>query len=190
MFERLSDEELITLHRSGNTEAFPVILERYKELVKSVSRSYFLVGGDDDDLVQEGVLGLLKAVNSFDSKRGASFKTFTYRCVSSSIQNAVKKSLSKGNMPLNESVELTDELRLVSPFNPEEMLMIGEEGREFADGATAILSELEYKILKYYLSGMTYAEIGEKTGRSAKSADNALQRIKKKLMNNLGKGGF
>ena len=93
-------------------------------------------------------------------------------------------------MPLNDSVELTDELKLVSPFNPEEMLMIGEEGRAFTDGATAILSEFEYKILKYYLSGMTYAEIGEKTGRSAKSADNALQRIKKKLMNNLGKGDF
>ena len=85
MYEKLSDNELIALHQSGDAEAFPVILERYKELVKSIARSYFLVGGDRDDLVQEGVLGLLKAVNTFDKERGASFKTFVYRCVSASI---------------------------------------------------------------------------------------------------------
>ena len=190
MYEKLSDNELIALHQSGDAEAFPVILERYKELVKSIARSYFLVGGDRDDLVQEGVLGLLKAVNTFDKERGASFKTFVYRCVSASIQNAVKKSLSKGNMPLNDSVELTDELKLVSPFNPEEMLLIGERGRALNDGANAALSELEFKILRYYLAGMTYGEIGKLTGRSANSADNALQRIKKKLIKIIGEGDF
>ncbi len=190
MYEKLSDNELIALHQSGDAEAFPVILERYKELVKSIARSYFLVGGDRDDLVQEGVLGLLKAVNTFDKERGASFKTFVYRCVSASIQNAVKKSLSKGNMPLNDSVELTDELKLVSPFNPEEILLIGERGRALNDGANAALSELEFKILRYYLAGMTYGEIGKLTGRSAKSADNALQRIKKKLIKIIGEGDF
>lgn len=190
MCENLPDKELIALHREGNAEAFPIILERYKDLVKSIARSYFLVGGDNDDLVQEGVLGLLKAVNTFDESRGASFKSFTYRCVSSSIQNAVKKSLSKGNMPLNDYVELTDELKLVSPFNPEEMLLVGEAGKEFNEGVNGVLSELEFRTLKYYLAGMTYDEIGKKTGRSAKSADNALQRIKKKLMNSFGKGGF
>lgn len=181
MYENLPDNELIALHLQGDADAFPAILNRYKELIKSISRSYFLVGGDNDDLVQEGVLGLLKAVHAYDETKGASFRTFTYRCVSAAIKNAVKKSLSKGNMPLNDSVELTDELSIASPFNPEEMIIIGEEGSEFIGNVNAILSELEFKILKCYLAGMSYAEIGEKTGRSAKSADNALQRIKRKL---------
>ncbi len=190
MYKELTDNQLIALHLQGDDEAFPEIMERYKELVKSISRSYFLVGGDNDDILQEGFLGLLKAVNTFDGERGASFKTFVYRCVSSSIQNAVKKSRSRGNMPLNDSVELSDELKLVSPFNPEEMLIVGEEGRVFEEGANAVLSELEFKILKYFLAGMTYEEIGKMTGKSAKSADNALQRIKKKLMKKISEGGF
>lgn len=190
MFEDLSDNELIAIYLKGNDAAFPVILERYKDLVKSISRSYFLVGGDNDDLVQEGVLGLLNAVKTYDATKGATFKTFAYRCISASIKNAVKKSLAKKNMPLNDYVELSDVLAMASPFNPEEMFIVGEEGKEFNDGVNAILSELEFKILKYYLSGMTYSEIGEKTGRTAKAADNALQRIKKKLTKNFGKGSF
>ena len=109
MFEELSDVELVALHKRGDIDAFPALFGRYRKMIGSLASSYFLVGGDRDDLMQEGMLGLLKAVNTFQPDAGASFSTFAYLWVDSGMKTAVKKSLSAGNYPLNASVDLSQQ---------------------------------------------------------------------------------
>lgn len=160
--------------------AFEVICERYKWLVRSVCRSYFLLGGDNDDLLQEGFLGLLKAVNTYDESRNASFKTFATTCVLANVKTAVRKDSNKSNRVLNESVSLTA-LTFVETENIED-LIIEKVGREETENKIKqVLSPLEYQIFKLWLSGHSYEEIGKKTGKTDKSVDNAVQRIKKKF---------
>ena len=107
MIDNLTDNQLIALHRAGNLSAFEVVCDRYKGLVRSICRSYFLVGGDNDDLLQEGFLGLLKAVNTYDDSKNASFKTFANTCISANVKTAVRRYSNKSNKVLNESVSLT-----------------------------------------------------------------------------------
>ena len=149
--QEYTDEQLVELHKSGNAEAFAEICERYKELVKGISRAYFLVGGDRDDLLQEGLLGLLKAVNFYNAGGGASFKTFAHLCIESNVKSAVKKAYNKGNVPLNNSVSRG-------------------------------LSANEKNILDLYLKGLSYAEIANEINGDVKKVDNALQRIRKKII--------
>lgn len=126
MYNELSDNRLIALYKDGDADAFAEICDRYRELVKGISRAYFLVGGDGDDLLQEGLLGLLKAVNAYDENGGASFPTFARLCVESNVKTAVKRSRNKGNVPLNDAVSIFECLGVLAPDNPEDKVLVEE----------------------------------------------------------------
>lgn len=178
----LSDNELIALHKQGNVKAFEEIFARYTGLVKSICRSYYLLGGDFDDLLQEGFFGLVKAVNTFDEERQASFKTFAYLCVSSNVKTAVKKACSKANMVLTLAVPIHTLIGLQTENLEDEIIQSEGEG-ELEEKLKKLLSSFERKILKLWLGGLSYSEISTQTGKPVKSVDNAIQRIKKKLAN-------
>ncbi|MBQ7373764.1 MAG: sigma-70 family RNA polymerase sigma factor [Clostridia bacterium] len=180
MFDNLTDNQLIALHKQGNLNAFERISERYKWLVKSVCRSYFLTGGDDDDLLQEGFLGLLKAVNTYDESKNTAFKTFAYTCISSNVKTAVRKDCNNSNKALNESVSLTA-ISFLETENLEDVIIEKEGKEETENEIKNLLSQLEYKIFRLWLGGHSYGEISEITGKTDKAVDNAIQRIKKKL---------
>ena len=175
----LSDGELIALYKAGDADAFGRIYERYKKTINRVARSYFLVGGDTDDLAQEGLLGLLRATDTYDSSQGASFKTYATICIVSKIKTAIRLSNSKGDMPLNGATDIDSES---VPYPDPETLVIGEEGkREFFEKIKKTLSAFEFEVLNSYLDGLNYKEISLKTGETEKSVDNALQRAKRKI---------
>lgn len=180
MYDKLSDNELIALYKKGDTEAFECLYKRYSGLIKKISRSYFLLGGDGDDVVQEGLLGLLKAVNAFSDEGGASFKTYATTCIITNIRTAVKRYGSKGNTPLNFAVAMSEET--ASYPSPDEGIIDEENEKELAAEVKNILSQAEYEVFRLYIEGRSYLEIAALTGESTKSVDNAIQRIKKKLI--------
>ncbi|MBR1866956.1 MAG: sigma-70 family RNA polymerase sigma factor [Clostridia bacterium] len=179
MYKDLSDAQLSALHKEGDQEAFGEIYVRYATLVRKLARGYFLLGGDSDDLAQEGLLGLLRAANTYDESKNASFKTYATTCILSKLKTAVRLYSSKGNEPLNfaEKVEGGD---VVYP-DPEEIYIDVENGIEFENRLKESLSEMELKILNYYLNGMSYAEISRAIASPVKTVDNALHRAKKKI---------
>ncbi len=192
--ENLADEQLVKIAQSGDNEALEAILSRYKNLVYAKSKPYFLAGADDDDIIQEGFIGLYKAVKDFDGDRFPFFKVFAGVCVTRHIITAVKAASRKKHQPLNSYVSLdkntydddSDTTLLdVMAFNelqdPEAILIDREriDGMEYK--INKVLSKLEMEVLICYLSDMTYQEIADKLGKDTKSVDNAMQRIKKKL---------
>ncbi len=199
--ENLTDEQLVRIAQSGDDEALEAILSRYKNLVYSKSKPYFLAGADDDDIIQEGFIGLYKAVKDFDADRFPFFKVFAGVCVTRHIITAVKAASRKKHQPLNSYVSLdkntydddSDTTLLdVMAFNelqdPEAILI----DRERVDGMeykiNKVLSKLETEVLVCYLEGLSYSEIAAKLGKDTKAVDNAIQRIKKKLENALRDG--
>lgn len=186
MYNELSDNQLIALHKASDTEAFPVLLERYKDLVKGVSRAYYLVGGDGDDVLQEGYCGLLKAVTTYSENSTASFSTFARLCVESSIKTAITKANNKGNELLNNAVSIAECLGVFTPDTPEDKVIDDERVGELREKITSGLSETEKTVLERYLTGMTYGEIADSIGCNEKKVDNAIQRIKKKLLKKRG----
>ncbi len=193
-YDNLLDEDLAELSAGGDKRATECILTRYKNLVRSKARMYFLVGADKEDIIQEGMIGLFKAIRDFDRSKLASFKGFAELCVRRQIITAVKTATRQKHMPLNSYVSLNNPLYddepegiqgelavALSEFDPEH-LFIRKEKAEFLGGKIEeTLSELEKKVLGMYLEGMSYQEIAQKMSRSAKSIDNALQRVKKKM---------
>lgn len=179
MYENLSDNELIAQYRGGNADAFSLIYERYQKDIKRVARSYFLLGGDSDDLSQEGLLGLLKAVSTYDEAQGASFKTYANICIVSKVKTAVRLSNSKSSSVLNGSADIEQE-NIPSP-DPEDLIIGEEGGREFMEKIKKSLSKFEFSVLNFYLDGLNYKEISLKTAKSEKAVDNALQRARKKI---------
>lgn len=190
-FGNFTDEELVELC-SGDTRdenALETLLIRYKHTVSSVARSYFLSNGDTDDLVQEGMIGVFKAISTYNGK--SSFKNYAYKCIKTSILSAVKKSSRLKNKPLFNYVSLSetaegndaDKSPFLSDdsFDPEERYINSEAEKELKSRIRSKLSDLEFDILALYLSGYSYREIAERTGKNAKSIDNAIQRIRKKL---------
>ena len=190
-YRRYSDEELAKLC-SGDTPdetALETLLMRYKHTVSSVARSYFLYNGDTDDLLQEGMIGVFKAISTYNGK--SSFKNYAYKCIKTSILSAVKKSSRLKNKPLFNYVSLSglaegddaDKNPFLSDesFDPEERYINSEAEKELKNRIRSELSELEFEILTLYLCGYSYREIAEKTGKNAKSIDNAIQRIRKKI---------
>lgn len=192
-FSALSEEELIRQAKNGNAHAVELLVNRYKSFIKARSKSYFLAGADREDLIQEGMIGLYKAILGFQPERKVSFKTFAELCITRQIISAVKTATRQKHMPLNSYVSLNkndggmDYFEYVGSFSdkngsdPEQIVieredMIGIEGR--IDKA---LSAFEMKVLLYYLNGMSYSKIAVCMNRDAKSIDNALQRIKHKL---------
>ena len=193
-YENMTDEELVELSAAGDETAVTCILGRYKNLVRSKARMYFLVGADKEDIIQEGMIGLFKAIRDFDCDRQASFKGFAELCIKRQIITAVKTATRQKHMPLNNYVSLSNPmfdgdsenaLEEVLPGTLEtdpEHLFITKENAEFLNGKMdEVLSELEKSVLALYLEGKSYQEISEVLDRPQKSIDNALQRVKKKM---------
>lgn len=182
--ETRTEAELIALAQSGEERAIEELLCRYADLVKSCARGFFLVGGETDDLVQEGMIGLYGAiVNYRKDEESCSFKSFAYMCIRRRIIDAVKRASSKKNSPLNDgiSAEDVDGWLIYSAFNPEENLIFNDERREIKQEMVRVLSDFEYKVFSLYMEGMSNAQICETTRKSEKSVSNAIQRSKAKL---------
>lgn len=166
-----------------------LLLNRYKSVVRAQSRMRFLIGGDEEDLIQEGMIGLYKAVRDYDESRGASFKTFASLCISRQMAKAIETSGRDKNRPLNSSVSLTDEEwenQMKDETNsPESIVLNQESGEELLKKIKKSLSSMEQRVLDLYLTGADYREIAKTIHKSPKSIDNTLQRIRKKTIKNL-----
>ena len=195
-YSSLKDAELINLAHSGDRVAEEELALRYSRLVKACSRPFFLVGGDGEDLIQEGMLGLLSEIREYDGSMNATFKTYAEICVKRRIYSAIKMASRKKHEPLNEMVSLEDVLSDESQSGatisggafrriPEEQVLAQESADEIIQTYSQCLSKFETKILEFYLSGLSYAEIAGECGREVKSIDNAVQRIRRKLARTL-----
>lgn len=186
-FEHYTDEELLSRLREGQdeNEIVDYILNKYKHLVLIRSRMLFLAGGDQEDLVQEGMLGLFKAVRDFRPDRDTSFSTFASLCVERQLYQAIERSTRKKQQPLNEYIPLSEYEKAVNPESPDgnpESIVIGRENEKaLRKQITGRLSSMENKVLDLYLEGKEYVEIARELGRTPKSIDNALQRIRSKV---------
>lgn len=180
--EKLSDEQLAALSRSGDKAATEQLLKRYKNVVLSIARRFFLSGGETEDLVQEGMCGLYSAIESFSGGK-SSFSPYAVRCIRNRIIDAVKATRAAKYSALNNFlpiVEVGEEL-YPSQENPEDELIRRENRREFLQKISKNLSSFEFKVTVMYMDGLTMAEISSSTGKPPKSIDNALQRAKRKL---------
>lgn len=196
---RLSDEQVVELAKSGDEDAYKHLMARYRNYVYVKAKTYYLKGAEQDDLVQEGMIGLYKAVRDYNPERSA-FRAFAKVCVLRQILTAVKNSTRNKHVPLNTYVSLNvnandnpeDEYWLdiadeKNSCNPEAMLIDQENLSGIEYRINQILSKMELEVLAYYIDGFSYREIAQKTGRDAKAVDNAIQRIRKKIEKVLGK---
>ena len=181
-----TDEELVALSNAGDKQATETLLLRHAGLVRGCARGFFLVGGETEDLIQEGMIGLYRAIEDYKPQEG-SFKKFASLCISRRIIDAVKTAARKKNMPLNYYVSFVEEDPVFSGLSPEDMLILSDDRREFRQKMSRILSDFEFKVTTMYIDGLSCAEICDMTGKSAKSVDNAIQRSKRKLQEILKK---
>ena len=200
MWESLSDEALLEVIRHGSgsaqaLEATDALMERYKEMVRSRARTYFLIGADRDDVVQEGMIGLYKAIMDFKPDKDMSFRSFAQLCVVRQILSAVRLSSRLKHLPLNEYISLDrpvndedgkettmiDLLPDPAGKSPEEILTGLEERERLEAEIDVLLSPLEKNVLHLFLCGQDYIQIAEQLGKTPKSVDNALQRVKRKI---------
>ena len=194
-YEALTDEELIERIRMGDSDAEDVLYIRYKQVVRSKARTYFLVGADREDIIQEGMIGLYKAVCDYEFGKQASFRAFAELCITRQIITAIKSATRKKHIPLNTYVSLSrpvyedgdgertliDVLETTRISDPEEALIGRESYEAVARDIENALSKLEREALSLYLQGLSYQQIAAAMGRSTKCVDNAIQRVKKKL---------
>lgn len=189
-FEALKDEELISLIREGDICAEEALILRYSSYVRSIARSYFLAGGDAEDLIQEGMIGVIKAIAEFGDERSASFKTFAVHCIRNRIYSAIRASKRDKHSPLNDYVPISAsedsgiEGFAYSPIeasDPVEQVISEETYAELFKALSGLLSKFEQKVLGLYLEGLSYGEISEKLSKPQKSVDNAVQRIRRKF---------
>ena len=191
----ISDEELCSRAVRGDSQAETELVHRYNQLVRACARPLFLAGGDSEDLIQEGMLGLLTAIRGFDPGRDAAFRTFAEICVRSRLLSAVRAAQGGKHSPLNRSISFEPPLfdgSSVNPFSnvesPEDVIIGREELKERLDALKGQLSELEASILPLYLNGLSCREIAGRVGRSQKSVDNAVQRIRRKVARQFSSG--
>jgi RNA polymerase sporulation-specific sigma factor len=195
-YKVMTDEELISNARIGGYEALEYLITKYKNFVRAKARSYFLIGADHEDIVQEGMIGLYKAIRDFRGDKLASFKAFAELCITRQIITAIKTATRQKHIPLNSYVSLDkpiydddtdrtlyDTLDTLTGLrsNPEEIYINQEEYNDIEDKIARVLSDLERKVLMLYLDGRSYQEIAVDLNRHVKSIDNALQRVKRKL---------
>ena len=180
-----SDEELCALAASGCRDAEEELVKRYFRSVRMCARPYFLVGGDSEDLIQEAMFGLLKAIREFDPGHDARFKTFAEVCIRNRIRSAVANASRSKHAPLNDSVPFESPM-LGFDASPEELYISREEETERLASLRQRLSPLEQKVLTLFLLGLSYQEISKQVGRPSKSVDNAVQRIRRKVAGNFG----
>lgn len=185
-YQECKDEELIERLRDGEREISDYLMEKYKDFVRRRANAMYLIGGEKDDLIQEGMIGLFKAVRDYQPDRESSFQTFAGICVDRQIYSAVQGSNRQKHLPLNSYVSLSaedDENAIGEQWadNPESIVIDRENVRILEEEIKKMLSPLENEVLAYYLDGYTYTQIGEIMGKSPKSMDNALQRIRTKI---------
>ena len=194
---RTSDEELCALVRQGSREAEEVLITRYHRLVRRLARPLYLAGGEQEDLIQEGMIGLVQGVREYDGEKSASFHTYAEICIRSRLLSAVRAAARHKHSPLNQSVSLElpffeNPSSLSGAYlvqaNPEDLVISRERVRDTLRGVRRQLSEFEAKILGYYLDGLTTREMAEAVSRSPKSVDNAVQRIRRKAARHLISG--
>lgn len=193
-YESLTDEQLLTLLRGGDDLAEEALYARYKQIVRSKARTYFLIGADREDIIQEGMIGLYKAVLDYQFDRQVSFRAFAELCITRQIITAIKGATRKKHMPLNTYISLNrsvfegdserpliDVISSAQISDPEEALIGRESYEAVADSIEHALSKLERGALELYLQGYSYQQIADALQKSTKSVDNAIQRVKKKL---------
>ena len=192
---QLDDQYLLALAKQGSADAYDRLVRRYASFVRLKASSYFLIGGDGDDLVQEGLVGLYKAIRDFRSDRESSFRNFAELCITRQIITAVKTATRNKHTPLNgyvsfsstpagagESEPSLDEVLPGSPVHdPVNQVISSEELRSLVACLSTALSDLESRVLALYLDGYSYEKVGEKLGCDCKTVDNALQRVKRKV---------
>ena len=184
----MTDEVLCSRAASGDRVAEEVLVLRYMRLARACARPYFLAGGDSEDLLQEAMFGLLKAIREYDDEHDATFRTFAEVCIRNRIRSAVAAASRDKHAPLNHSVPMEEQPLLEQDrvSDPEELFISREEEAERLETLNRKLSPLEQRILSLYLHGFSYREIGEQVGRTDKSVDNAVQRIRRKVADHLG----
>lgn len=193
-FTLMSDEDIVALANSGNSLAQEYLIDKYKNFVRAKARSYFLIGADKEDIIQEGMIGLYKAIRDFRADKLSSFRAFAELCITRQIITAIKTATRQKHIPLNSYISLNkpiydedsdrtlmDVLSGTRITDPEELVISREEFDNIEAKMSEILSSLEWKVLMYYLEGKSYQEIANDLGRHVKSIDNALQRVKHKL---------
>ncbi|MBO4330857.1 MAG: sigma-70 family RNA polymerase sigma factor [Oscillospiraceae bacterium] len=192
-FRRLTDEQLRQLACSGSAEAEEYLISKYARVIRALSRPLYLAGGDSEDLLQEGMLGLISAIRSYDAAGGASFRTYSELCIRRRLLTAVRNASHGKSIPLDNCLSLESPLfdeNLIFPTpapsgvslrGPEQIIIDREETDKLFRTFTDILSHFEADVLSLYLSGMSYGEIAEQLHRPVKAVDNAVQRIKRKL---------
>ena len=195
-----SDEALCALAVSGNREAEETLVTRYNRLVRTCARPFFLTGGDSEDLTQEGMVGLIKAVREYDGEKDASFRTFAEICIRNRLYSVLRSAARDKHKALNQSVSLdtpdfdsnsyTSGPSNLAQRNPEDTMIDREHTAALLAGVRKQLSEFEAKILGYYLDGLSCREIAETVGKTPKSVDNAVQRIRRKVAQQLISGEF
>ena len=194
-FENMPDEAIVKLAQEADGAALEYLLNKYKNFVRTKARSYFLIGADHEDIVQEGMIGLYKAIRDYREDRLSSFRAFAELCNTRQIITAIKTATRQKHIPLNNYVSLNrpiydedsdrtllDVITEEAPSNPEEMLINREDLSVIEGRIGQMLSDLEKEVLVRYMEGKSYVEISEEMGRHVKSIDNALQRIKRKLL--------
>ena len=193
-YSSMSDEDIVALCRNGDNVAEEYLLNKYKNFVRSKARSYFLIGADHEDIVQEGMIGLYKAIRDFRPDKLSSFRAFAELCITRQIITAIKTATRQKHIPLNSYVSLNKPLydeesdrTLLDVIiegratNPEELIIGQEDLNSIHHKIDEVLSGLEQEVLRAYLDGKSYQEIADNLGRHVKSIDNALQRVKRKL---------
>ena len=202
LYGKMNDEDIVQLCHNGNTSAEEYLLYKYKNFVRSKARSYFLIGADHEDIVQEGMIGLYKAIRDYKSEKLSSFRAFAELCITRQIITAIKTATRQKHIPLNSYVSLNKPLydeesdRTLLDIiieggtsNPEDMIINQENLGNIHQKMNEVLSGLEQEVLSAYLDGKSYQEIAESLGRHVKSIDNALQRVKRKLEKYLEENG-
>ena len=191
-YDGIKDEELIFRFKNGESEILDYLMEKYKNMVRKKARTMFLIGGENDDLIQEGMIGLFKAVRDYQPDRDAAFQTFASICVDRQIYNAIQSSNRQKHQPLNSYVSLSEqggenEEHLGDTWveNPESIIIDQENVENLEQEITTTLSPMENQVLEYYLAGNGYGEIAELMGKTPKSIDNALRRIRTKIKEQL-----
>ena len=191
-YDGIKDEELISRFKNGESEILDYLMEKYKNMVRKKARTMFLIGGENDDLIQEGMIGLFKAVRDYQPDRDAAFQTFASICVDRQIYNAIQSSNRQKHQPLNSYISLSEqdgenEEHLGDNWgeNPESIIIDQENVQDLEQEITATLSPKENQVLEYYLAGNGYGEIAQIMGKTPKSIDNALQRIRIKIREQL-----
>lgn len=202
-FDQMEDEELLKLARGGGDLATEELIGRYTEYVRYLARPYFLAGGDAEDLIQEGMIGLIKAIREYDASQNASFKTFASSCIKNKLFTALKKAARNKHSPLNHYISLEAPFFDSNPEHPDfaltalgassdpvELVIGNEAFKELSQALRGLLSGFEAKVLDLYLEGRSYQEISNITSKPAKSIDNAVQRIRRKLAHYFSQQGI